>query len=243
MFLENKYTDWYMSITGRAKTRLIEGYTEKHHILPKSLGGDDSVENIAVLTAREHFICHLLLTRMVVGRERHKMFKAARMMAITSSSGQHRYKITSKIYSILKTDPELPIETRQKMSVSQKNRFANTVGTFSGKTHSEETKQKIRMSRIGKKDSEITRLNKSKAGKNKPPITEETRQKLSIANRGKDLSGSKNPFYGKTHSDEQREKKRQEKLNSPRHECPHCSKITDTMNYARWHGDKCKNKQ
>ena len=243
MFLENKYSEWYMSIISRAKTRLIEGYTEKHHIIPKSLGGDDSLENLVVLTAREHFICHLLLTKMVNGSAKYKMFKAARMMATTSSDGQHRYEITSKIYSILKSDPELPEETRQKMSASQKNRFANTIGTFNGKTHSADTKQKLRMSRLGKKDSEETRLRKSIAGKNKLPITEETRQKLSIANKGKDLSGEKNPFFGKKHSDEHRERQRLEKLNSPRHECPHCSKITDTMNYARWHGDKCKNKQ
>ena len=55
--------------------------------------------------------------------------------------------------------------------------------------------------------------------------------------------GEKNGFYGKQHSPEQREKKRQEKLNSTRQSCPHCSKIIDPMNYARWHGDKCKERK
>ena len=35
-------------------------------------------------------------------------------------------------------------------------------------------------------------------------------------------------------------KKRQEKLTATRQTCPHCSKIVDPMNFARWHGDKCK---
>lgn len=36
-------------------------YYETHHIIPKCLGGNDSNSNLAVLTAREHFICHWLL--------------------------------------------------------------------------------------------------------------------------------------------------------------------------------------
>ena len=54
------------------------------------------------------------------------------------------------------------------------------------------------------------------------------------------MIGEKNGFFGKKHSEEQRQRKKEEKLNSPRHTCIHCGKITDTMNHARWHGDKCK---
>lgn len=41
-----------------------ETYTEKHHILPKCLGGDNSPENLVRLTGREHFIAHRLLAKM-----------------------------------------------------------------------------------------------------------------------------------------------------------------------------------
>lgn len=51
----NKYEKWYESITNTGKLNRND-YTEKHHILPKSLGGDDSAENLTNLTAREHFI-------------------------------------------------------------------------------------------------------------------------------------------------------------------------------------------
>lgn len=37
---------------------LSQTYTEKHHIIPKSLGGDNSKTNLVVLTGRQHFICH-----------------------------------------------------------------------------------------------------------------------------------------------------------------------------------------
>lgn len=69
-----KYTNTYLAICARAKIRatnkkdanLICGYTEKHHILPKSfaLGGEKDLLNYVYLTGREHFICHKLLTKM-----------------------------------------------------------------------------------------------------------------------------------------------------------------------------------
>lgn len=39
-------------------------YCESHHIIPKSEGGDNSAENLVNLTAREHYIAHLLLARI-----------------------------------------------------------------------------------------------------------------------------------------------------------------------------------
>lgn len=35
-------------------------YCELHHILPRSLGGNDIQENIINLTAREHYLAHRL---------------------------------------------------------------------------------------------------------------------------------------------------------------------------------------
>lgn len=39
-------------------------YCERHHVLPKSMGGDDSKDNIVILTAREHFVIHWLLYKI-----------------------------------------------------------------------------------------------------------------------------------------------------------------------------------
>jgi hypothetical protein len=40
-----------------------EGYTEKHHIVPRSLGGSDDRENLVKLTPEDHFFAHLLLAK------------------------------------------------------------------------------------------------------------------------------------------------------------------------------------
>jgi hypothetical protein len=59
------YTKHYNSLILKAQSRPFpEGYTEKHHIIPRCLGGSNAKANIAILTGREHFVAHLLLRRM-----------------------------------------------------------------------------------------------------------------------------------------------------------------------------------
>ena len=48
----NKYKTWYNSITTNAKNRTVDGYVERHHIIPVSLGGSNNKENLVDLTAR-----------------------------------------------------------------------------------------------------------------------------------------------------------------------------------------------
>lgn len=243
MFLNNKYTGWYNTIIARAKTRQhITGYTERHHIIPKSLGGKDLDVNLVTLTAREHFICHLLLTKMVIGIDRYKMQKASVMMITRVSPGQKRYIVTNRIYEILKQPIDVPQEVRLKMGISQKNRFKDTPGTFLGKHHSLETRKKMSESASTPKSLKWkTSASKNRKGKqavNKGiPHTEETKQKISEA-----VKGEKNGFFGKHHSTEQRAKKSKEKLASPKKLCYYCNIEVDAMNYGRWHGDKCKSK-
>ena len=43
----------------------VEGqYLEKHHIIPKSLGGTNDASNLVKFTARQHYIAHLLLYKI-----------------------------------------------------------------------------------------------------------------------------------------------------------------------------------
>lgn len=73
-------------------------YYEKHHIVPRCLGGSDFADNLVLLTAREHFIAHLLLVKSLPGNSR--LVKAAMMMSVCGSSTQRR--TTNRVYEWLR---------------------------------------------------------------------------------------------------------------------------------------------
>lgn len=50
------YQKIYSNLIQKRKSVLLENqYTEKHHIVPKCLGGSDDEDNLVVLTPEEHF--------------------------------------------------------------------------------------------------------------------------------------------------------------------------------------------
>jgi hypothetical protein len=61
------YSLHYTRLIERSRSRVLEGYKERHHIVPRCLGGTDDKSNIAVLTAEEHFVAHQLLVKMYPG--------------------------------------------------------------------------------------------------------------------------------------------------------------------------------
>ena len=86
------YLNIYSSLISRAKNRTLTGYVENHHVIPRCLGGDDSPTNLVKLTAREHFIAHLLLVK--IHPTNLKLVKAVAMMCM----GQQERKISNRLY-------------------------------------------------------------------------------------------------------------------------------------------------
>lgn len=54
----------YDALIARARNRVIDGYVEIHHVVPRCLGGSDEPKNLVQLTAEEHFVAHQLLHRL-----------------------------------------------------------------------------------------------------------------------------------------------------------------------------------
>lgn len=219
-FVNNKYTRWYFSIINRAKKRNLPiskrqvkkiyksfGYTEVHHIIPKSLGGGNSENNLIRFLAKEHYICHLLLTKMVTDSSlKQKMITAYIMMTGENSKSARipQRRLTSRLYAKIRE------EYSQYQSVKQK-----------GKIVSEGTRKKLSEKRKGVPLSEETKKKLSNILKGRKPVhevTAETREKMSRAQKGKKMpesfkrkiseinTGEGNPFYGKRHSAESLEK-------------------------------------
>lgn len=58
------YTNIYDKLISRAKNRVLDGYVERHHIIPRCLGGNDDYSNLVALTPEEHFFAHVLLVKI-----------------------------------------------------------------------------------------------------------------------------------------------------------------------------------
>lgn len=166
MFLNNKYFIWYFNIITNAQSRLSPDNVEKHHIIPKSIGGSNSNDNLVKLTPREHFICHILLTKFTEGINKRKMVYASNRMFY----GKDRYIPNSKFYenirkeamqnlSLHNTGQKRSPATCKKISESLKGKGLGSqtkehidkrISKIKGSTRSDETKRKMSEDRRGK---------------------------------------------------------------------------------------------
>jgi hypothetical protein len=228
--LRNKYTSCYEQIVVRSQLRTlpVDVYVERHHIIPRSIGGNNSKSNLVVLTAREHFICHWLLIKMLSpGIERSKMFRALSLMK-AKTKDQHRYTspITSRVYEKIKPEVSkhqtilmtgrVPTEShRKKMSEALK-----------GRKQSEEHRKNSSLARIGKpghkwteeqKEKYLTRIEEQGGPMISKSHSIEARQKMSKSQkeritdeeriiRSERSSGKNNPMYGRKQTEEAKKK-------------------------------------
>jgi hypothetical protein len=165
MYLQNKYLNIYNNIIERAKSRTLEGYKEKHHIVPKSIGGTDEPENLVELTSKEHYLCHRILTKITEGENKRKMIYAMKIM--TTNCHGHRYVPAGRVFEYVREESRksqigVPLSEDRKMKISK---------SLKGKKQSEETKRKRAEKRLGLKHSEETKkkMSQSALGRKQTP--------------------------------------------------------------------------
>jgi hypothetical protein len=151
MFINNKYKTWHDNIITKAKNRTLEGYKEIHHILPRCLGGKDAKSNLVALTAKEHFIIHILLCKFTTGLARRSMLYAHKAMSYYIKEGRN-YKIGSRIAEKLRKELKFSPEHIENL---RKSHLGKPSGK-KGKKSSKETIAKLKLVNLGKKASEET---------------------------------------------------------------------------------------
>lgn len=253
IFIDNKYTRWYFRIIDHARSNPPKGYTEWHHIVPRSLGGGDESENLIQLSARQHLICHILLPKMTCGEDRKKMIYAARMMTICDRDGNRSVRVNSRIYESIKVEwIDQVRKANRSRPVSQETREKLrdlNLGRRYGPP-SKETRNKISQALSGIKRSDETRakVSASLMGNRRNPWTEESRKKVSDSLTGRKLStehraAASNGLKEKWKDSDYRERMSNAAKNRPKVHCEHCEKEFTPQMYARWHGDRCSSKK
>jgi len=150
-----------MKFIDSLRSQVIDGYSEKHHIVPRSHGGSNKKDNLIALTPRQHFIAHRMLWKAYGG----SMARAYFMMSATGKYG----KIGSKTYSMAR-------EEYSKQVVIQMANKPN-IPSFTP-----EHRQKLRMAKLGKKLSPQHRENVRLAVLGRK-CSAKTRQKISATKK------------------------------------------------------------
>ena len=203
----------YMQFINSLRGQFVNGYAELHHIVPKSLGGSDDVNNLIRLTARQHYIAHWMLARAIKG-------SAARAFFMMSNFGKYG-KVNSATYQIARK------EYAQLVGEQMRGRIMPPI--------TEETREKQRQAKLGKRLSleHIEKVRQSRIGK---PLTDQWKANLSASKRGKTTRGT-----GWNHSEETIKRVAESNRNRPMITCPHCTKtVKDHGGAKRWHFDRCK---
>jgi len=134
------YKHIYDSLIYKCKNReKPNSYTERHHILPRCMQGNDTEDNLVFLTAKEHFVAHHLLCKIYPTNP--KLWFAFNAMVHWRSKNTNKrtdvVKLTASQYE------QLRIKRNETISKLMSGRFV-----------SEETKEKIRKINSGKKLSQ-----------------------------------------------------------------------------------------
>lgn len=115
------YQKVYDNLIAKCQARqFVDGYKERHHIIPKSLGGSNNSSNLVDMTAREHFVAHFLLAKLHGGNQ---------WLSINRMRGNDDFYINSRLYEVARREiakitskrfkgVAKSTETRAKMSAS-----------------------------------------------------------------------------------------------------------------------------
>ena len=183
-------------------------YFEKHHIVPRSLGGGDEKSNIIRLTAEDHIYAHLFLARwlqtggmwaavkFIFGQGvRLEKRPTRRAIRIAAKAKEEFAKNNSGAGNVNFGKP-MPQEQREKLRKAnigkkldpetiEKIRAASTGNAYAlGFKHSAETRKKVAIANTGRQHSEETKARMSASSKGIKK-TDEHRKKLSAAKSGK----------------------------------------------------------
>ena len=155
-----------------------EEYGEVHHIVPVAEGGSDNASNKVRLSAREHYIAHLLLAKTY---DDLAMYSAVMYMQCKSSTQERAFRFNSRLYERIRKE----FGAKRREYLKQHPLIGPKNGMY-GKHHTEESKKKISDNKkgqrtwLGKHHTEESKKKMSRSHKGKP-LTEEQKNKLKAA--------------------------------------------------------------
>jgi hypothetical protein len=170
--------DRYINFINQCRSKSVNGYTETHHIIPRSFNGTNDTINLIKLGARHHYIAHLLLAKATNSP---KMIKALhKMVYSTTGDVQRDYKITSRIYAYVREEHAKVVSNYSKNTVVAKHLYTNEIKRIPKYVFDEYNGIMYQALAKGREDSPETKIKKLEASK-RPRIVKQKTITRSVA--------------------------------------------------------------
>jgi len=182
------YSAHYHRLIARARSRTLTGYKERHHVLPRCMGGGNEPENLVDLTAEEHYVAHQLLVKMYPD---HGGLATAAVRMANKCTGNKAYGWLRRRHAESRRGTKHPPHICAAISAAGKKRIVSAA-----------TREKLRLLMLGNKRAISQRgrkrgtpslehrkkLSDALRGYKRPPFSVEHRAKLSASNRVRKVS-------------------------------------------------------
>jgi hypothetical protein len=238
------YKKHYDLLIMRGKDRILDDYTERHHIVPRCMNGGDEPENIVNLTPEEHYLAHQLLIKMYP--DVRGLASATQLMTVHHTDS----RTTNKLFGWIRRKCA---KSMSEWVIQWQKEHGHPRGML-GKTHSDSTKKqvastvkKLQVEAVGVKvytynlDGSFYKEFRTLTDCAEHLNTSPSNVKYTAEGRFQHCAGKqiryefteslppyKNPNSGRV----------QEKI-----KCPHCEKEGGVSSMKRFHFDNCKYKQ
>lgn len=237
------------------RRKLRDGSLESHHIIPKCLGGTNDHTNLVLLTPKEHYVAHHLLSKLYSGRIKAKLTFAFMRMCYNNQNQTRRvtaaqFDRARKLIALNCSGSNSPGYGKPKTDQEKTHLSATHTGHLNGmygrspwnKGLTAATSEKIRQ----KGERAVIHYQLHGHPQTGAVRTIETRQKISAGLSGKPKSESHRQALSKVNMGKQLSTITKERMSAsrkgkpcPEHTCPHCGKIGKGSAMFKWHFDKC----
>lgn len=233
------YKKIYERLIQRGQSRTLTEYSERHHIVPRCMGGTDDPLNIVRLTAEEHYVAHQLLVK--INPEHIGLKRALFYMTITCSKNPRN----NKVFGWVRRQSSIAMS----MFMTEYLKTNDHPRGMLGKTNSVESNIKRRNTMKGRpshsKGKKNPKLSLAKKGKAAPKLVTRLfdRREMDIQNFMIWCNIQDNPYIQQERNKRRGDKQRGKIQIQNKVECPYCQKVGGESIMKRWHFENCKYKE
>lgn len=195
---KNKYLKWYLNIINNSKTREIsqQEIYEHHHIVPECFfinrkrkgrkgfleGNPDQIDNIAILTIKEHIFVHIFLYKMMKRTDCKQKMLLSSIYSLSTKPGNISIKTATFLREEFSKNHPAKLKSQSELSLIQLKVSDKKSNTWKNRTEEQKKSHTKKVSenwfnRTEEEKSEINKKRNDTRKNNTPEQKEKTKLK------------------------------------------------------------------